>query len=64
MIINNLWDITLEKDKTYEFELMISEDAVDIKDDIDYIFKNSTIVGVKETTKTGLDQIKEPISQE
>lgn len=64
VIINNLWDITLEKDNTYEFELMINEDAVDIKDDIDYIFKNSTIVGVKETTKTGLDQIKEPISQE
>lgn len=64
MIINNLWDITLEKDNTYEFEFMLNEDAIEIEEKIEYIFKNSTIVGVKETTKTGLDQIKEPISQE
>lgn len=64
VIINNLWDITLEKDKTYEFEFMLNKDAVEIKDEIESIFKNSTIVGVKETTKTGLEQLQEPISNE
>ena len=61
VIINNLWDITLEKNKTYEFEFMINEDVTNVKDEIEDIFKNSTIVGVKETTKTGLEQIQEPM---
>ena len=64
VIINNLWDITLEKDKTYEFEFMLNEDAIEIEEKIEYIFKNSTIVGVKETTKTGLEQLQEPINKE
>lgn len=61
VIINNLWDITLEKDKTYEFEFMINEDVSDIKDEIEDIFKYSTIISVKETTKKGLEQIQEPM---
>lgn len=61
VIINNLWDITLEKNKTYEFEFMINEDVTNIKDEIEDIFKNSTIVGVKETDKIGLEQIQEPM---
>ncbi len=64
VIINNLWDITLEKDKTYEFEFMLNEDAIEIEEKIEYIFKNSTIVGVKETAKTGLEQLQEPINKE
>ena len=61
VIINNLWDITLEKNKTYEFEFMINEDVTNVKDELEDILKNSTIVGVKETTKTGLEQIQEPM---
>ena len=61
VIINNLWDITLEKNKTYEFEFMINEDVTNVKDELEDIFKNSTIVGVKETTKIGLEQIQEPM---
>lgn len=61
VIINNLWDITLEKNKTYEFEFMINEDVTNVKDEIEDIFKNSTIIDVKETTKTGLKQIQEPM---
>lgn len=62
VIINNLWDITLKKDKTYEFEFMLYDDAKNVKDDIEYIFKNSTIVEVRKTNKTGLSQIQEPIN--
>lgn len=40
---------------------MINEDVTNVKDEIEDIFKNSTIVGIKETTKTGLEQIQEPI---
>lgn len=61
VIINNLWDITLKKNKTYEFELMIYDDATDIKDNIEYIFKNSTIIEIRETNKIGMEQIQEPI---
>lgn len=61
VIINNLWDVTLEKNKTYEFEFMINEDVTNVKDELEDILKNSTIVGVKETTKTGLEQIQEPM---
>ena len=62
VIINNLWDITLEKGKTYEFEFMLYDDAKDVKDDIEYIFKNSTIIEVRKTNKTGLSQIQESIN--
>lgn len=62
VIINNLWDITLKKNNTYEFEFMLYDDAVDIKDDIEYIFKNSTIVEIRKTNKIGLEQIQEPIN--
>lgn len=61
VIINNLWDVTLEKNKTYEFEFMINEDVTNVKDELEDILKNSTIVGVKETTKIGLEQIQEPM---
>ena len=61
VIINNLWDITLEKNKTYEFEFMINEDVTNVKNELEDIFKNSTIVNVKETTKIGLEQIQEPL---
>ena len=50
-----------EQDKTYEFEFMINEDVSDIKDEIEDIFKYSTIISVKETTKKGLEQIQEPM---
>ena len=61
VIINNLWDIKLEENKTYEFEFQLYEDAKDIEDSIDYIFKNSTIIEIRETEKLGLDQLQEPM---
>lgn len=63
VIINNLWNIKLEKDKTYEFEFMIYDDAKDIKDTTEYIFKNSTIIDVRETTKKGSEQIQEEVKE-
>lgn len=65
VIINNLWDITLEKGKTYEFEFMLYDDAKDVKDvkdEMEDIFKNSIIVEVRKTNKTGLDQINESMN--
>lgn len=59
LILDNIWDIILEKNKTYEFELMT--DNKDINDDIESIFKNSTIVEIRETKKMGLEQIRESI---
>ena len=38
---------------------MLYDDAKDVKDDIEDIFKNSIIVEVRKTNKTGLDQINE-----
>jgi len=61
VIINNLWDINLQPNKTYEFEFQLYSDAKDIKDTIEYIFKHSTIVEIRETNKTGLEQIQEPM---
>lgn len=61
VIINNLWDIKLEESKTYEFELQLYEDAKDIEDTIEYIFKYSNIIEIRETDKTGLDQLQEPM---
>ena len=63
VIINNLWDITLEENKTYELEFQLYEDAKDVKDTIDYIFKNTTIVEIRETDKEGLDQLQEPMME-
>ena len=63
VIINNLWDIKLEENKTYEFELQLYEDAKDIEDTIEYIFKYSNIIEIRETDKTGLEQLQEPIKE-
>jgi len=63
VIINNLWDIKLEENKTYEFELQLYEDATNIEDSIEYIFKYSNIIEIRETDKTGLEQSQEPIKQ-
>ena len=63
VIINNLWDITLEENKTYEFELQLYEDATKIEDSIEYIFKHSNIIEIRETDKIGLDQLQELIKQ-
>lgn len=59
LILDNIWDIILEKNKTYEFELMT--DNKDINDDIESIFNNSRIVEIRETKKAGLEQIRESI---
>lgn len=61
VIINNLIDMSLEKNKTYEFEFMLYDSATNIEDTIQYIFKNSTIVEVRETNKVGLEQLQEKI---
>jgi len=58
-----LWDIKLEENKTYEFELQLYEDATNIEDSIEYIFKYSNIIEIRETDKTGLEQSQEPIKQ-
>ena len=63
VIINNLWDIKLQPNKTYEFEFELYSDAKDIKDTIEYIFKHSTIVEIRETNKKGLEQIQEPMEE-
>ena len=64
IIINNLWDITLKKNTTYEFEFRLYDSATDIKDEIEYIFKNSDIIEIKKTNKTGNNQIQEPVNKE
>ena len=60
VIINNIWD-KLEKGKTYEFEFMFYDYLTDIKDDIQYIFKNSNIIEIRETNKNIDEQINEKI---
>ncbi len=62
VIINNLYNITLEEYKTYEFEFMLYENEIDIKDDMKYIFNHSTIVEIRRTLKKGFNQIREPIT--
>ena len=62
VIINNLWDTNLEINKTYEFEFMLYNNDKQVDDNIESIFKNSTIVEVRETTKEGLEQIQEEIN--
>ena len=61
VIINNLWDIKLEKNKTYEFEFQLFTDVKNIVDTPEYIFKYSTIVQIRETDKKGLEQLQEPM---
>ena len=59
IILNNYWG-ELEKGKTYEFEFYLEYfDSID--DNIESIFKNTTLVSVKETNKKGLDQLQEKI---
>ena len=60
VIINNIWD-KLEKGKTYEFEFMFYDYLTDMKDDTQYIFKNSKIIEIRETNKTIDNQINEKI---
>ena len=60
VIINNIWD-KLEKGKTYEFEFMFYDYLTDIKDDTQYIFKNSNIIEIRETNKNIDEQINEKI---
>jgi len=64
VIINNLWDIKLEENKTYEFEFQLYLDTKNIEDSTKYIFKNSTIVEIRETDKKGLEQLQEPMMEE
>jgi len=61
VIINNLWDIKLEENKTYEFELQLYEDAKNIEDTTEYIFKYSNIIDIRETDKVGMKQLQEPM---
>jgi len=58
-----LWDVKLEEKKTYEFELQLYSDAKDIEDTIEYIFKNSSIIEIRETNLVGLEQLQEPIME-
>lgn len=61
VILNNIWNIKLEKGKTYEFELQLYNESENIEDTIEYIFKNSNIVEIRKTDKVGLEQLQEPI---
>ena len=63
VIINNLWDIKLEENKTYEFELQLYSDATNVEDTIEYIFKHSSIIEIRETKRGGLEQLQEPIKE-
>ena len=50
----------LKEGKNYEFTLSTTNTSMD--DNIDSIFKNSTLIKIKETDKTGLDQLQEPFN--
>jgi hypothetical protein len=63
VIINNLWNKELVPNKTYEFEFQLYSDAKDIKDTLDYLFKHTTIVEIRETDKVGLEQTQEPMME-
>lgn len=63
VIINDLWDIKLVENKTYEFEFQLYEDVKDIEDTTNDIFKYSNIIEIRETNKKGLEQIQEPINK-
>lgn len=60
VVIDSYWDELFEN-KTYEFEFMLNEDATNIEDNIEFIFKNSTIVEIRETEKVGLLQRQDEI---
>ena len=60
VIIDSYWDELFEN-KTYEFEFMLNEGITDIEDNIEFIFKNSTIVEIRETNKVGLLQRQDEI---
>ena len=63
VIINNLsHEYELEEGKTYEFEFMLYDKNIKISDNIDWIFKNASIVEIRETDKKGLEQIQETIN--
>lgn len=62
IVLNDLFTITLEKDKYYEFEFMINEGVKNIEDNIKSIFYNSTLVEIRETTKDIKNQINEKIN--
>ena len=53
-------DEKLKEGKNYEFTLSTTNTSMD--DNIDSIFKNSILLKIKETDKTGLDQIQEPFN--
>lgn len=63
VIINNLWDIKLEENKTYELELQLYSDAKNVEDTIEYIFKHSSIIEIRETNLVGLEQLQEPMME-
>ena len=46
----------VEINKNYEFTFESSN--IEIKDNIKSIFNNATLISIKETDKTGLDQIQ------
>ncbi len=52
IILNDLFTITLEKNRTYEFEFMLNEGVKNIDNNTNSIFDNSTIIDIRETTKT------------
>ena len=61
-------DITIklnnqEENKTYEFEFQLYSDAKNIEDSVNYIFKNSTIVEIRETDRMGLEQLQESMME-
>jgi len=62
IILNDLFTITLEKNKSYEFEFILNENTKTIKDDIKFIFENSEIVEIRETNKEIKNQINEEIN--
>lgn len=55
-VLRSLAD-TVEINKNYEFTFESSN--IEIKDNIKSIFNNATLISIKETDKTGLDEIQE-----
>ena len=54
-----MWNIKLEKNKTYEFEFQLYEDVKNIDDSIENIFKYSNIIEIRETDNIGIEQLQE-----
>ena len=61
VIINDWRTKYLQKNKTFEFELMLNDNVKNIDDSAKSIFDNSTIVDIRETTKDVNNQINERI---